>query len=83
MQTFTQAQLIASIIVALMVGFSLGRLYQMAVSGWRNWKDTKATVPGLRRTAFKRVGEVLRFGGVALLIVTALVAAAFARGMAG
>lgn len=83
MHRFTQAQLVVSIIVSLMVGFSLGRLYQMAVSGWRTWRDTKATVPILRKNAFTRAGDVLKFGAFTAIVVVVLVAAAFAQGMTG
>lgn len=83
MQTFTQAQLIVSVIVSVVVGFGLGRLYQMAVSGWRAWRTGKAAVPVLRKNAFQRVGDVVKFGGFALLVVGVLIAGAFARGMAG
>jgi hypothetical protein len=80
-QTFTQAQLIVSIIVALMIGFTLGRLYQMAVSSYRAWREGKALVPKLRTNAIRRAGGALRFGAFTAVVVVVLIAGAFAQGM--
>lgn len=81
MQTFTQAQLIVSVIVAVIVGFSLGRLYQMAVHGWNKWKETRASVPGLRKNAMHRIGDVIKYGAFTAIVVGVLIAGAFASGM--
>lgn len=80
-ETFTQAQLIVSVVVTLMIGFSLGRLYQIAVHAWRTWREGKAAVPILRKNAFTRAGSALRFGAVTAIVVVVLIAGAFANGL--
>lgn len=80
METLNSTQLIASIIGTAIVTFLAGRAYQAAKSKWTTWRTTSRSVPGLRRGAFAAIGSTIRMIGIAILVVGALAAAAYARG---
>lgn len=81
-RVFNEAQMYATIVIALAVGFVSGRLYQVARSAWEKWRTAKAELPGHRRTAFEKAGGFARAALVGVLVVAALAAAAYARGEA-
>jgi hypothetical protein len=66
--------------IGIVVGFIFGAAYAVARRAWTDYRKVKASVPGMRKTAWSLIRVATSKGGViTLLIVGAIVWAAIGR----
>ena len=58
----------------LIVGFGLGAAWAIMRRAFRDWRTVKKSVPGFRKTAFRTVPRVIKFGAIAGAVGIAAVA---------
>lgn len=80
MAVVNTAQFIVSILVALLVGIAIGRIWEVARNAWNAWRGAKAALPKLRANAFQQAGNLVARAGLVALVLVALSIAAFASG---
>jgi hypothetical protein len=63
--TFGAALRSGMFMLGLVIGCLLGAAYAKMRRAWRDWRTVKHSVPGFRKTAFRTVPRVIRFGAIA------------------